>query len=160
MTDLAFDRDHLWHPYASVSTSGPLHLVTGAQGVRLTLDDGWQMIDAMSSWWCAIHGYGQSAIVQAISYQAQTMAHVMFGGLTHAPAIRLGQQLLAITPPGLPRIFYCDSGSVSVEVALKLAVQYQVAQGRLGKVRLGKAASPRLRRCCKPSCAPRAAFPA
>lgn len=134
MTDLAFDRDHLWHPYASASTPGPVHLVTGARGVRLTLDDGRQMIDAMSSWWCAIHGYGQPAIVQAISNQAQTMAHVMFGGLTHAPAIRLGQQLLAITPPGLPRIFYCDSGSVSVEVALKLAVQYQVAQGRPGKM--------------------------
>lgn len=133
MTAVEFDRQHLWHPYSNVIAPGPTHMVAGAEGVRLTLDDGSQMIDAMSSWWCAIHGYGQPSLVRAITDQAQKMSHVMFGGLTHRPAVDLGRRLLALTPPELQRIFYCDSGSVAVEIALKMAVQYQVSRGHPAK---------------------------
>ncbi|KPU84911.1 adenosylmethionine-8-amino-7-oxononanoate aminotransferase [Marinosulfonomonas sp. PRT-SC04] len=128
-----FDAKHLWHPYSNVISPGPTHMVASAQGVHLTLQDGTKMIDAMSSWWSTIHGYGQPSIVQAIKDQAEKMPHVMFGGLTHEPAIRLGQKLLAITPPSMQRIFYSDSGSVAVEVAMKMAVQFQHAAGRPAK---------------------------
>jgi adenosylmethionine---8-amino-7-oxononanoate aminotransferase len=125
---LDFDREHLWHPYTSMTDPLATQLVTGAQGVRLRLADGREVVDAMSSWWCAIHGYRHPDLDAALRAQVDQMSHVMFGGLTHEPAIRLGQRLVDITPTGLERVFLADSGSVSVEVALKMALQYH--QGR------------------------------
>ena len=134
MTPLDFDAQHLWHPYTDVADPGPMHLVTGTEGVWLTCADGGRMIDAMSSWWCAIHGHRHPAITTAMKEQIDSMPHVMFGGLTHTPAIELGRKLVAMLPDGLNRIFYCDSGSVSVEVAMKMAVQYQIARSHDDKV--------------------------
>ncbi len=127
---LAFDRHHLWHPYTSMRGPLPVFPVASASGVRIRLTDGRELIDGMSSWWAAIHGYSHPVLVAAMRDQAGTLAHVMFGGLTHEPAVALGRRLLAITPGPLTRIFFCDSGSVSVEVALKMALQYQHARGR------------------------------
>jgi len=124
-----FDQQHLWHPY-SPPPSDKLNknlLIKSAKGVHLSLADGQQVIDGMSSWWSAIHGYNHPYINRAIKKQVDQLAHVMFGGLTHEAAIELGEKLLAITPNSLQHIFYADSGSVSVEVALKMAVQYQMA---------------------------------
>jgi adenosylmethionine-8-amino-7-oxononanoate aminotransferase len=129
VTPKAFDARHLWHPYTNVCAPGPMHLITEANGVWLTRDDGGQMIDAMSSWWCTVHGHRHPAITGAMKRQLDHLPHVMFGGLTHEPATRLGQRLLGLLPAPLKRIFYCDSGSVSVEVATKMAVQYQRAMG-------------------------------
>ncbi|MTH95233.1 adenosylmethionine--8-amino-7-oxononanoate transaminase [Roseibium sp. RKSG952] len=134
MTPLEFDAKHLWHPYSNATASGPMHLIDTAEGVWIECDDGSRMIDAMSSWWCAIHGHRHPKIVAAMQAQLERMPHVMFGGLTHLPAVELGQKLVGLMPPDLDRIFYCDSGSVSVEVAMKMAVQYQMAAGRTGKV--------------------------
>ncbi len=128
MTPHEFDRQHLWHPYSNITQPGPTHLVASAEGVWLTLADGTRMIDAMSSWWSVIHGHRHPALMQAAHAQLDRLPHVMFGGLTHEPAIALGQRLVAITPAGLDRIFYSDSGSVAVEVAMKLAVQVQHAR--------------------------------
>ncbi len=122
---LAFDREHVWHPYTSMTDPLPTRLVTGASGVRLRLDDGQEVVDGMSSWWAAIHGYRHPALDAAVSDQLADFAHVMFGGLTHAPAVRLAQRLVEITPAGLEHVFLADSGSVSVEVALKMTLQYQ-----------------------------------
>ncbi|WIY25574.1 adenosylmethionine--8-amino-7-oxononanoate transaminase [Parasedimentitalea psychrophila] len=133
LTQLEFDQQHLWHPYTNVTQPGPTFVVRESQGVHLTLDDGCQLIDAMSSWWCMMHGHRNPRITQAMHDQLDRLPHVMFGGLTHDPAINLGRKLLAITPDSLSRIFYCDSGSVSVEVALKMAVQYQHAMGFEGR---------------------------
>ncbi|MFA6577362.1 MAG: aminotransferase class III-fold pyridoxal phosphate-dependent enzyme, partial [Nocardioides sp.] len=127
---LAYDREHLWHPYASMTDPTPVRLVTGASGVRLTLADGTELVDGMSSWWAAIHGYNHPVLNAALTRQAGAFAHVMFGGLTHEPAVRLAERLVELAPPGLERVFLADSGSVSVEVALKMAIQHQRGLGR------------------------------
>jgi len=133
---LAFDREHVWHPYTSMTDPVPTRLVTGAQGVRLTLDDGTEVIDGMSSWWAAIHGYAHPALNAALTAQAGAFAHVMFGGLTHEPAIRLARRLVELAPAGLEHVFLADSGSVSVEVALKMALQYQRGVGHPERTRM------------------------
>jgi adenosylmethionine---8-amino-7-oxononanoate aminotransferase len=129
------DRAHLWHPYSAMGDDHPVYPVLSAQGVRLTLADGRELIDGMSSWWCAIHGYNHPVLNAAIEAQLGKMAHVMFGGLTHAAAVQLAASLVSITPQPLQSVFFCDSGSVSVEVAMKLAIQYWQARGRPQKQR-------------------------
>ena len=140
MTDAAFDRDHLWHPYTNVMAPGPTYMVDRADGAWITLDDGTEMIDAMSSWWCTIHGHRHPAITLAMKDQIDRLPHVMFGGLTHRPAVELGRRLVSMTPEPLQHVFYCDSGSVAVEVAMKMAVQHQIATGNPGRNRF---ATPR-----------------
>ena len=133
---LAFDREHVWHPYGALPAAmAPLPVVS-AQGVRLRLADGRELIDGMASWWCAIHGYGHPALDAAMREQLDRMPHVMFGGLTHEPGVRLAERLLQIAPDGLDAVFFADSGSVSVEVAIKLALQYQRGRSRVRRTRL------------------------
>ncbi|MGM7649097.1 adenosylmethionine--8-amino-7-oxononanoate transaminase [Nocardia sp. JW2] len=132
----ALDADHVWHPYGGFpATTEPL-VVASTAGTRLTLADGRELVDGMSSWWAAVHGYRHPVLDEALFAQSQRMSHVMFGGLTHEPAVRLAQLLVEITPAGLDKVFLCDSGSVSVEVAAKMCLQYWRALGRPAKNRL------------------------
>jgi adenosylmethionine-8-amino-7-oxononanoate aminotransferase len=133
---LALDAERVWHPYGALPAEmAPLPVVS-AEGVRLRLADGRELIDGMASWWCAIHGYRNPALDEAVQEQLGKMAHVMFGGLTHEPAVLLAERLTELAPEGLERVFLADSGSVSVEVAIKMCIQYQRALGRTGRTRL------------------------
>jgi len=133
----ALDRERVWHPYGGLPSASPGPLpVVSARGVRLRLADGRELIDGMASWWCAIHGYRHPALDEAVREQLGRMAHVMFGGLTHEPGVRLAERLLALAPRGLQKVFLADSGSVSVEVAIKMCLQYQRALGRTARTRL------------------------
>jgi adenosylmethionine-8-amino-7-oxononanoate aminotransferase len=132
---LALDAAHAWHPYTSTTDRDPVYPVRGAAGCEIELMDGRRLVDGMSSWWCAIHGYNHPVLNAAATAQLGRMAHVMFGGLTHEPAVGLVERLVRLTPAPLTHVFLCDSGSVSVEVAMKMALQYQQAAGSPERVR-------------------------
>ena len=134
-TMLELDRRHVWHPYSSFLNPTPVFPVERAEGVYIHLSDGRRLVDGMSSWWCQLHGYNHPALNQAITEQLGQMAHVMFGGLTHEPAVRLAESLVKLTPEGLNKVFLADSGSVSMEVSLKMAMQYWQSQGQADKHR-------------------------
>ena len=127
---IEFDKHHIWHPYTSAIDPLPCYLVKQAQGVHLELEDGRKLIDGMSSWWATIHGYNHPVLNRALREQSESMSHVMFGGLTHEPAVLLAQKLITITPGQPQWVFFSDSGSVAVEVAIKMAIQYQYASNR------------------------------
>ena len=131
-----FDRQHIWHPYTSMLDPLPAYPVASAEGVRIRLTDGRELIDGMASWWCAIHGYSHPRLNEALRGQIDQMSHVMFGGLTHAPAVGLAERLIDLCPEPLQHVFFSDSGSVAVEVAIKMAIQYCFATGRRRKSRL------------------------
>jgi adenosylmethionine---8-amino-7-oxononanoate aminotransferase len=132
---ISHDTDYVWHPYSAMGSELPVFPVQSAQGVRIKLQDGRQLIDGMSSWWCAVHGYNHPRLNRAIQDQLQSMAHVMFGGLTHEPAATLAKKLVDLTPQPLQTVFFSDSGSVAVEVAMKMAIQYWHAKGQKTKQR-------------------------
>lgn len=130
------DQQHVWHPYASIALPPPVNLAVSAQGTKIRLVDGSELIDAVSSWWCVAHGHNHPVIVEAIREQAERMTHVMFAGFTHEPAIKLADALMKQLPAGLDKIFFTDSGSIAVECAAKMAVQYQLARGHDKRCRL------------------------
>lgn len=132
---LAYDREHIWHPYTSIVNPLPVYPVESADGVRIRLKDGRELIDGMASWWSVIHGYNQPQLTAALTRQAQKLSHVMFGGLTHEPAVKLAKTLVEITPAPLDLVFFADSGSVAVEVAMKMAIQYYYGVGKASKTR-------------------------
>ncbi|RKZ77897.1 MAG: adenosylmethionine--8-amino-7-oxononanoate aminotransferase BioA, partial [Gammaproteobacteria bacterium] len=134
--NLTFDAQHIWHPYSSVTNPPCIHEVVSATGVRLRLSDGREIIDGMSSWWSTIHGYNHPRLNEAAKDQIDQMSHVMFGGLTHQPAVELSRKLIEMTAEPLQYVFLSDSGSISVEVAIKMAIQYWFAQGEPNKQRL------------------------
>ncbi len=133
MNNNSIDQNHIWHPYSAMNSDLPVYQVSSANGVRIKLNDGRELIDGMSSWWSAIHGYNHPVMNQALQAQIQKVSHVMFGGFTHEPAITLTKLLIDITPDNLQSIFYSDSGSVAVEVAMKMTLQYWMAQGKTNR---------------------------
>ena len=135
-TLLNFDSEHLWHPYAALKNTPARFLAKSAHGTTIETADGLKLIDAVSSWWCMAHGHNAPEIVEAIQKQSEKMCHVMFGGFTHEPAIELGEKLVNFLPEGLNKIFFADSGSIAVECAAKMAVQYQHALGRPERCKL------------------------
>jgi adenosylmethionine---8-amino-7-oxononanoate aminotransferase len=133
---LVLDKEYIWHPYASMIDAPPVYPVVGAEGVRIKLADGQELIDGMASWWAVIHGYNHPVLNQAAKTQLESMSHVMFGGITHPSAVKLAKLLVEITPASLTKVFFSDSGSVSVEVAIKMAIQYWYSIGSKGKHKL------------------------
>ena len=133
---IALDQQYVWHPYASMDNPPPSYPVVGASGVRLTLANGQELIDGMASWWCAVHGYNHPHLNEAMKLQISDMSHVMFGGITHEPAVTLANRLVDLTPAGLDKVFFSDSGSVAVEVAITMALQYWHSKTQANKNRM------------------------